>query len=85
MVIFSACMHTSDLDKPALKWLQRICCILVLLLWLQADQHSGEPHPLLPGLTLLNLHSYEDLMRRFRKPLIPWGIHVVTRHFDLLT
>lgn len=49
------------------------------------NQHSGETRPLLPGLTLLNLHSYEDLMRRFRKPLIPWGIHVVTRHFDLLT
>lgn len=47
------------------------------------NQNSGEPYPILPGLTLLNLHSYKNLMRRFRKSLIPQGIHVVTRHFDL--
>lgn len=51
----------------------------------EGNQHSGEPRLLLPKLTLFNLHSYEDLMRHFRKSLIPWGIPVVTRHFDLLT
>ena len=47
------------------------------------NQNSGEPYPILPGLTLLNLHGYKNLMRHFRKSLIPQGIHVVTRHFDL--
>lgn len=51
----------------------------------EGNLHSGQPHLLLPNLTLFNLHTYEDLMRHFRESLIPWGIAVVTRHFDLLT
>lgn len=51
----------------------------------EGNQHSGEPWLLVPNLTLFNLPSYGDLMRHFRKPLMLWGIAVVTRHFGLLT
>lgn len=83
-----ACTYLSDLDKTALETSKMAAKKMLhssLAAVATGNQHSGEPRPLLPNLTLLNLHSYEDLMRHFRKPLILWGIHVVTRHFDLLT
>lgn len=83
-----ACTYPSDQDKTVLKT-SKMAAKTTLHSSLAAvaigNQHSGEPHPLLPDPTLLNLHSYKDLMRHFRKSLILWGIHVVTRHFDLLT
>jgi len=78
--------YQHPVGKPALET-SKIAAKNLLLSNLTAvsagNQNSGEPYPILPGLTLLNLHSYKNLMRRFRKSLIPQGIHVVTRHFDL--
>lgn len=89
MDMFSAYMHVSILPGWDISGKQQngFKEDVAFQLWSHGCRQSAfrGATPLLPDPTLINLHSYKDLMRHFRKSLILWGIHVVTRYFNLLT
>lgn len=76
VVMFSTCMHvsvwpgknSSGTNKMSAKKILHSSLAAVAL----GKEHSGESRPFLPDPTLLNLHSYEDLIRHFTKSLILW-------------